>query len=72
MVASVIPVERVFVNLVGVKLVLLQSISIKANHFSVYKKKKGDLDCTQPLCGSLYEDSRPQRKPGEDCACDLG
>ncbi|KAG2200876.1 hypothetical protein INT46_006438 [Mucor plumbeus] len=32
----------------------------------------GDLDCAQPLCGSLYEDDRTQRKQGEDCACDTG
>ncbi|KAI9478274.1 MAG: hypothetical protein EXX96DRAFT_570236 [Benjaminiella poitrasii] len=32
----------------------------------------GDLDCSQPLCGSLYDTDRPQRKQDEDCACDAG
>lgn len=32
----------------------------------------GELDCTQPLCGSLYSDDRPLRKAGEDCACSPG
>lgn len=38
----------------------------------VYVYSVGDLDCTQPLCGSLYDTDRPQRKQGEDCACDPG
>ncbi|GAA5809512.1 hypothetical protein MFLAVUS_002921 [Mucor flavus] len=32
----------------------------------------GDLDCAQPLCGSLYEKDRPQRENDQDCACDSG
>ncbi|CEJ00122.1 hypothetical protein RMCBS344292_14188 [Rhizopus microsporus] len=32
----------------------------------------GGLDCANPLCGSLYETDRPQRKDDEDCSCNSG
>ncbi|KAI8996798.1 hypothetical protein BDB01DRAFT_768528 [Pilobolus umbonatus] len=32
----------------------------------------GDLDCSQPLCGSLYSDDRPIRGKDEECGCDTG
>ncbi|KAI8335799.1 hypothetical protein BC941DRAFT_429414 [Chlamydoabsidia padenii] len=32
----------------------------------------GGLDCGSPLCGSLYEDNRPQRQLNQACSCNDG
>ncbi|KAI8098616.1 uncharacterized protein BX664DRAFT_271326 [Halteromyces radiatus] len=33
----------------------------------------GDVDCSTPLCGSLYDDNRPQRPSlDQSCSCDDG